>query len=116
VRLLGRLARDQGEGAAVADELVAAGVVAPQAEAAEGRDRLVEAARRLEVCDPDPEVVDHAGLTDVAVVHGLRAIAVRVEEERAVVVLAVLGPWPRLAVARVSRLGARVPEGVHVRA
>src|SRR5918999_3472028 len=69
------------------------------------RDRLVEPLRRLEVGDADPEVVDDVlALAGATVVDGLGAVAVRVEEKTAVVVLVVLGPRARPAVARIARL------------
>ena len=55
------------------------------------------------------------GLGRVAVVDGLDAVAVRVEEEAAVVVGQVLGPQAGLAVGAVAGLDARAVERVHVR-
>ena len=45
-------------------------------------------------------------------VDGLGAVAVGIEQERAVVVAAVLRPGPGLPVVGVAGLGARLPEGV----
>src|SRR5213075_1224104 len=77
-----------------------------------GRDLLVEPLRRLEVGDADPYVVDvvvaRPRLLDV---DRLRAVAVRVEEERAVVRLRVVRPLAGLAVARID---ACAPERVDV--
>src|SRR5207249_11189937 len=65
--------------------------------------------------DPDPEMVDGpAG--DVAVVDRLGAVAVRVEEERAVVVVAVLRARTGWAVVPVARLRPDAPELVDLRA
>ena len=50
------------------------------------------------------------------VMDGLGAVAVRIEEKRAVVVVAVLRAQARRAVVPVARLGADPPELVHVRA
>ena len=62
---------------------------------ARGRgDGLVEARRGLEVGDADPEVIDDRSLAQRAVVHRFGAVAVRVEEERPVVVVAVLRTQP----------------------
>ena len=58
-------------------------------------------------------MVDVAGLAHDPVVDGLRAVAVGVEQERAVVVVAVLRPRARLAVAREAGPGARPPKLVH---
>src|SRR5205085_7544547 len=57
---------------------------------------------------------DAAARSHAVVVHGFRAVAVGVEQERPVVRLAVPWPRPRLAVARIPGLGAGVPEGVHM--
>ena len=46
----------------------------------------------------------------VRVVDRLGAVAVGVEEKAAVVVVAVLGPRPRLAVAPIARVDAGAPE------
>ena len=66
-------------------------------------DRLVELRRRLDVGDADPEVVDVAAVPERAVVDSLDAVPVRIEEEGAVVVVAVLRPQAGLAVALVAR-------------
>ena len=80
-------------------------------EAAEGRDELVEALRRFDIPNPDPEMVDGAVAARlVRMVDRLRAVGVRVEEEPAVVVVAVLGPRAGLAVAPVARGQAGAPE------
>src|SRR5437763_12808860 len=55
-------------------------------------------------------MVDAAGLARAAVVHGLDAVAVRIEEKRSVVVLAVLGTRARCAVVPIARRGADPPE------
>jgi hypothetical protein len=83
----------------------------PQLE--DGCDRLVEPLRRSEVGHADPEVVDDVlALARATVVDGLGAIAVRVEEEGAVVGLVIPRPETRVAVARMTRLRARAPERV----
>jgi hypothetical protein len=77
------------------------------------RDGLVEALRRGDVGDADPEVVDPAALSHRAVVHGFGAVPVRVEEERAVVVVAVLRAQAGRAIVAVAGVGAGAPELVH---
>jgi hypothetical protein len=58
-------------------------------------------------------VVDHAlAAAQPAVVDGLDAVAVRVAQERAVVVLAVLTPLARRAVVGEARVDAGLPEVV----
>src|SRR5919106_3639819 len=78
-----------------------------------GERATVELARRRGVRNRKGEV-DVLALASATVVDGLGAVAVRVEEEGAVVVVVVLGPWARLAVARVARLCSGVPERVHL--
>ncbi len=79
------------------------------------RDRLVEPSRRGEVGDPDPKVVDEvvAGAR-LSRVDRLGAVAVRVEQEGAVVAGGVLRPLARFAVALVAGVDTRLPEGIHV--
>jgi hypothetical protein len=55
-------------------------------------------------------MVDRSGPTDVAVVDGLDAVAVWVEQKAAVVVLGVLRPWSWRTVVPISRPGAGAPE------
>jgi hypothetical protein len=75
----------------------------------------VEPLRPPEVSDADPEVVDHVvAVARTAVVDGLRAVAVRVDQQGAVVLLVVLRPQPRLTVARVAGLRSCAPERVDV--
>src|SRR5215212_2772157 len=112
--LQGLLACDHRERAADAGELRPLRRLAADAEAGGGADGLVEPGRRLDVRDADPEVVDVGAVAEGAVVDGLDAVAVRVEQEGAVVVVAVLRPWPRLAVALVAGARAGAPELVHV--
>jgi hypothetical protein len=78
------------------------------------RDELVEAPGGGDVGDADPEVVDVPRRADLAVMDGFRAVAVRIQEEAAEVVVAVLGPRPWGAVVAVPRLGAGPPERVDV--
>jgi hypothetical protein len=86
---------------------------APDAHGDERREGLPEALGRVEVANADPEVVDHVlALTHTAVVHGLGAVAVRIEDERAVVVVMVLRSETRLAVASVAGARRRLPERV----
>jgi hypothetical protein len=80
------------------------------------RDQLVERLRGGEVADADPEVVDRAAGAQRAVVDGLDARAVRVEQEGAVVVVAVLRPRPGLAVRAAPGGDAGLPERVDLRA
>ena len=56
------------------------------------RHELVEGGRALDVRDADPEVVDVPAAAQLAVVGRLGAVAVGVEQERAVVVVPVLRP------------------------
>ena len=113
--LLGRrIARDDRERAAEAGEERPVCELASDVEARGRRDGLVEARRGLEVGDADPEVIDDRSLAQRAVVHGFGAVAVRVEEERAVVVVAVLRTQPGRAVVWVARGGTRLPELVDV--
>jgi hypothetical protein len=74
--------------------------------------------RRLRVADAEPQVVDAAvGYWALAVgVDGLDAVAVRIEQERAVVVGTVGRARPGCAVARVTAVDPRLPEGVDGRA
>ena len=87
-------------------------VLASDAEAGRGPDELVEVRRGVEVADPDPEVVDVPALAERSVVDGFGAVAVRVEQEGAVVVVAVLRPQARLPVVLVPGLGPNAPERV----
>ena len=61
-------------------------------------------------------MIDDRSLAQRAVVHGFGAVAVRVEEERAVVVVAVLRTQPGRAVVWIARGGTRLPELVDVSA
>jgi len=82
---------------------------------ARGRpDRLVELRRRLDVGDTDPEMVDVAAVSQRAVMDGLDAVPVGIEQEGAVVVVAVLRPRAGLAVALVPGGRPSQPERVDV--
>ena len=50
---------------------------------------------------------------DPAVMHGLGAVPIRVDEEGTVVVVPVLGPRPGLTVALMARFDPGTPEFVH---
>src|SRR6266536_1524894 len=95
-------------------ELDAVGPLAAQAEATERRHQLVEPLRGREFGNADPEVVDLPVLAGPAVMHRLRAVAVRVEQEPAVVIRPVLGAWSRRAVVAVAGFDADAPELVDV--
>jgi hypothetical protein len=93
VDVLARLPAHQRERAAACGDVEALLELVADAQPENRRDRLVEALRRLEVGDADPEMVDDVlALASATVVDGLGAVAVRVEEEGAVVVVVVLGP------------------------
>ena len=88
--------------------------VAAEGEPTEGPDGLVEALRGPEVGDPDPEVVDAIlAPARTPVVHGLDAVAVRIQDEAAVVILGVLRPRAGMAVVRMACAGHRRPPLVH---
>ena len=114
VEVLGRLARDEREGPGRAGELDVVLLVVPDVQPGVRGDRRVERARRRDVRDADPQVVDHPVAAQVAVVDGLGAVAVRVEQERAVVVVAVLAARARLAGVAVAGAHARLPERLDV--
>ena len=81
-----------------------------------GRDRVVERLRCGHVGDPNPEMVDPSSRPQRSVMDGLDAVAVRVEQEGSVVIVAVLGS--RTGCADVLVTGSRpdAPEGVRIRA
>jgi hypothetical protein len=74
-------------------------------------DRGVEALDRGDVARAEPQVVQRAGLAGAAVVDGLDAVAARVAQERAVVVVVVLGAQPGCAVVGVA---GRDPDAVEL--
>jgi hypothetical protein len=81
------------------------------------RDRLVEATGGGGVARAQPEVVDQAEVgADIAVVDGLRAVAVRVEDEGTVVVRPVLRSRAGSAGVGVARSGQLLPERLDARA
>ena len=90
---------------------VGAAVLDPQAD--HGRDRLVEAARGVEVADADPEVVDPVlAAACLAVMDGLDAVPVRVADKGSVVVGVVVGAEPGRAVVLAAGADRRRVEGV----
>ena len=76
------------------------------------RDRLVEAAGRGHISHADPEMVDDPIAPQRAVMNGLDAVAVRIEQERPVVDrrLRYSGLGPGCPASEIPRLGARPPE------
>src|SRR5918996_2160411 len=115
VDVLARLPAHQRERTAPRRDVEALLQLVGDAQPEDRRDRLVERLRRLEIDDAHPEVVDDIlALAGATVVDGLGAVSIRVEEEGAVVVVVVLGPRARLAVARIARLHPRLPGRVHL--
>ena len=98
-----------------ADVLDPVGRVVLQADPDERRHRLPEAALGRNVARTKPEMVDPAGAARRRLVHGLGAVTARVPHEGAVVVLAVVRPRPRLAVALVAGAGQPLPPCIDVR-
>jgi hypothetical protein len=115
VKLLSGLARHEAEGAARPREVHSLGEHVGEAQSRVRSYRLVEAPRRRDVGDADPDMVDAARLTHPAVMHRLCAVAVRVEKECSVVVLAVLRTRARGAVVPIAGFGTRAPELVDLR-
>src|SRR5919205_4473287 len=115
VDVLRRIALGDREGARGPAEADAVLELGRHPEPGRRRDRLVEALCGCEIADAEPQVIyDARPLRDEAVVDGLHAVAVRVEDEGAVVVLPVLRARPRRAVVAIPRAGERVPEPVDV--
>src|SRR6266542_4808200 len=114
VDMLRRLAGEENERAGLTDGLNAAERLdRPHAYAGNRGDRLVEPLRGVDVRDANPEVIDLPGSALSSVVHRFGAVAVRVEQERTVVVVAVLGTLARLAVVAVAGTRPRAPELIH---
>ena len=84
--------------------------VAAVTQAGVTRDEPVEGRGRLEVAHADPQVIYPTASTRVAVVDGLGAVAVGVEQERAVVVGPVLRALARPAVVAIPVIDTRAPE------
>ena len=114
MHVLGRLALDVRECRVRADVLDPVGRVVLQADPDQRRHGLPEAALGRDVARAKPEVVDPAGAARRGLVHGLDAVAVGIAHEGAVVVLAVVRPRPRLAVALVAGAGQPLPPRIHV--
>src|SRR6266545_5964966 len=112
------LVPDEREAVVRAGQLHALGLVVRQAEPGVRGDRPVEAPGGPRVADADPQVVDAAGGHGVlaVAVDRLDAVAVRVEQEPAVVRGAVLRARPRRAVVAVPRVDPGLPERVDLRA
>ena len=115
VEVRGRAALEQGKRAVGGLDVHASLAAVAHAESERRRDRLVAPPCLGDVPDADPEVVDDVRAAAPApVVDRLDAVAVGIEEERAVVGLVVDGPRAGLAVARVPRPDPGVPERVDV--
>jgi HAD superfamily hydrolase (TIGR01509 family) len=109
VQVFRRLAGDQRERAGLAVVLHPFGAVVVLTQAGVRGDRVVEGPGAVQVGHPDPQVVDDPAPARALVVDRLGAVAVGVEQERAVVVGPVLGPDARRAVVAVAGVDAGLP-------
>src|SRR5205085_795188 len=116
VRVLRHRPGDHGERAAGGRKLRAIRRIARKTEAGMARDELVEPLRRSDVRDANPQMVDVAAVrAHVVVVNGLGAVPVGVEQESAVVALAVLRTRTGSSVVAVAGVRSDAPELVDVR-
>src|SRR5215210_2030619 len=113
VDVLRRPSLPQREGAPRPDELDMVRSRPAELEPRVRREALVEAARRGNVRHAEPEVVDPTA-AHRAVMDGLDAVSVGVEQERAVVVAPILRSRAGPAVVLAAGVGARKPERVDV--
>src|SRR5436190_21017727 len=113
VDVLGRRTGDERKRGTAAGETNAELVGPPRLEARPRRERLVETSRSLEVGNTNPDVIDRSR-PPLFVMYGFGAIAVRIEQEGAVVAGRVLRPRARRAVVAVAGLGSDPPELVDV--
>jgi hypothetical protein len=106
-----RLAAHERERRAPAAEVHALGQLARDVDAGH---RLELRACRVEVGHADPEVVDDVAAGRALVAHRLGAVAVGVQQERAVVLGRVDRPWAGRTVVAVAGVDAGLPEALDV--